>query len=102
MPASPLSLVFAAIGFDDQNWGALPQPYDLTALGMPGCSAHIAPAVSVVLANVGGQANWNIALPATPALDGFVFFLQGVVLAPGVHAGGAIVADALRGVAGVL
>lgn len=100
LPPSPLSMVFACIGFDDRNWAGTPLPFDASALGLTGCSLRLAPSVVDSLANQGGFADWDIPIPASPALDGAAFFVQGVVLAPGVNAGGALLSDSGRGVLG--
>jgi hypothetical protein len=102
LPSTPLALVFATLGFSDQTWNGVPLPLDLTPLGFSACQLHVAPGVLEPLANLGGFANWNIAVPSTPALDGAVFFLQGLVLTPGFNPGGAVTTSSVRGVAGVL
>lgn len=102
LPNSPLSLVFAALGYSDQAWSGVPLPIDLTPLGFPSCLLRIEPAVLEPLANVGGLANWSIPVPATPSLDGLPFFLQGLVLTPGFNPGGGVTSSSLRCTAGVL
>ena len=103
LPPSPLSLVFATLGFADTSWIGVPLPLDLTPAGFTGCVLHVAPGVVEPVANVGGLANWTIAVPPTPALDGQPFFLQGLVLvAAGWNPAGAVTTSSLRCVAGVL
>jgi hypothetical protein len=99
---SPLALVFASIGFSDQSWNGQPLPLDLSVLGMPSCSLLISPGATQVLSNLGGFADWNIAVPAAPALDGQHFFVQGAVLASGFNAAGAVMSNSGQGVAGAL
>ncbi len=79
-----------------------PLPIDLTPLGFTSCLLHIEPSVMEPLANVGGIANWDIAVPATPSLDGVQFFLQGLVLTPGFNPGGGVTSSSRRCTAGVL
>ena len=43
----------------------------------------------------------NLPLPASPVLDGSAFFVQGIVVAPGVNAGGALLSDTGRGLLGL-
>lgn len=102
LPPSPLSPVFACVGFDDQSWGGTPLPFDATAIGLTGCSLRIAPPIIDQLPNQGGTADWDIPIPITTALDGSVFFVQGVVLANGANPGGALLSDSGRGVIGSL
>lgn len=102
LPNSPLSLVFAALGYSDQAWSGVPLPVDLTPLGFTSCLLRIEPTVLEPLANVGGLANWNITVPNTPSLDGAQFFLQGLVLTPGFNPGGGVTSSSLRCTAGVL
>jgi hypothetical protein len=102
LPNTPVSLVFAALATDDQNWGAQALPVDLTPLGYSSCLLRVAPEVIEPLSNLGGFANWNIAVPATPTLDGAQFFLQGLVLTPGFNPGGGVTSSSLRLVTGVL
>jgi hypothetical protein len=102
LPPSPLSLVFAALGFSDQTWGTVPLPIDLTVFGFSSCSLWIEPGAIEPLSNTGGVANWNIAIPAAPSLDGQTFFLQGLVLTPGFNPGGAVTSASRRCRAGVL
>jgi len=102
LPNSPLALVFATIGFQDQAWNGQPLPYDLSALGLVGCSLRMDPVTTVVLSNTGGVANWSIAVPLGAGLDGQQFFVQGAVLTAGWNPAGAVLSDSRRGVLGVL
>ena len=102
LPSSPISSVFACLGVDDQTWNGIPLPFDASSLGLPGCSLRLAPAIVVPLSNQGGFADWNLPIPASPVLDGSTFFVQGIVVAPGANAGGALLSDSGRGLLGLL
>ncbi|HEX6812412.1 MAG TPA: hypothetical protein VF384_12360 [Planctomycetota bacterium] len=102
LPPSPLSRVFAALGFSDQTWGSVPLPINLTAIGFSSCSLWIEPGATELLSNAAGVADWNIAIPAAPSLDGQTFFLQGLVLAPDFNPGGAVMSASRRCRGGVL
>jgi hypothetical protein len=102
LPNTPLAPVFGTIGYQDQTWNGQSLPFDLTGIGLPGCFLRIDATATVVLGNTGGVADWSIALPPAPGLDGQQFFLQGAVLVPGFNAAGAVVSDSRSGVAGVL
>lgn len=102
LPNTPASLVFAALGGSDQTWNGTPLPLDLTPIGYTSCMLRIEPATIELLSNNAGIANWGIAVPNTPSLDGAVFFLQGLVLTPGFNPGGGVTSSSLRATAGVL
>lgn len=70
-PASPLGLLL--VGFT-------PLAIPLDALGLPGCSQHTDIAATLPLALPPGQS--NLALPADPALQGFLLHAQALVVAP--------------------
>ena len=102
LSSSPLALVFAALGFDDQVYQAQPLPIDLTPLGFTNCSLRIAPQAIEVLSNIAGVADWNLTVPADPVLDGVVFYVQGMVGAPAFNPASAVLSNSGRGVAGAL
>lgn len=102
LPNSPFSLVLATIGYSDQTWGVAALPLDLTPFGFTGCLLHTEPSGTQPLSNLGGMADWNIAVPTTPSLDGLTFFLQGLALTPGFNPGGAVTTSSLRCRAGIL
>lgn len=102
LPNTPAALVFAALGGSDQTWNGTPLPLDLTPIGYTSCMLRIEPATIELLSNNAGIANWGIAVPNTPSLDGAVFFLQGLVLTPGFNPGGGVTSSSLRATAGVL
>jgi hypothetical protein len=97
---TPFSLPFGVIGSSNSTWNGQPLPVDLAILGMPGCSAFIAPEVSFTLSNQGGSANWGLVIPFAPPLLGTNFYVQGAVLAPGANLGGMVVSNAGHGVVG--
>src|SRR5262249_9807287 len=77
---SGFALVVTALS--DQSWNGAPLPVDLAPIGMPGCLARPSNDVVTVLANNNGTARFALAIPAAPALAGFVVFQQGAVFDP--------------------
>jgi hypothetical protein len=100
LPSTPLNLPFGLIGSTNASWNGQPLPLDLAGIGMPGCSALIAPEVGYTLSNQGGIASWGVLIPFAPPLLGTSFFVQGAVLAPGANPGGMLVTNAGHGVVG--
>ncbi len=99
-PVSIFSVSFGTIGHSNSQWGPDPLPRDLTALGMPGCTAWMAPFVSYALPTALGGAHWNIAVPNNLGLLGLQFYTQCVVTAPGVNQAGLLVSNAGHGIVG--
>ncbi|MBM4059986.1 MAG: hypothetical protein FJ265_02670 [Planctomycetes bacterium] len=94
IPGSMFNAAFVVSGLSRTSWNGLPLPHDLTAWGLPGCSAWIAPEATEWLPNVGGTASktWNI--PPSPSLVGVEFFVQGAVMDPPAHAAWFVLSNA--------
>lgn len=70
-------------------------PTDLGPHGLSGCSWHVSPLDVAFVANQGGTADWQLAIPNDPALAGFRFRQQAFVPDPQAgNAAGASVSDA--------
>lgn len=91
-----------ALGFSDAQWNGAPLPLDLTAAGLPGCAAWIAPDALVPAAVQAGVARLTLTVPNRAALLGLVWFAQGIVPAPGANPAGQLLSDAARLRAGQL
>lgn len=102
LPTSLFSFAFGVVGFDATTWNGQPLPASLAPLGMPACSAWIAPAYSEALNNVGGTAGWNIVVPMNMFLVGVDLYFQGGVLAPAWNAAGAVLSNAGHARIGVM
>jgi hypothetical protein len=100
LPASPLDLPFAFLGYDNASWNGQPLPLALDPLGFTGCQAWIAPALDFTLTNVAGTATLAFAVPLDLDLVGVHFYLQGAVLAPGANPGGIVLSNAGHAVIG--
>lgn len=97
---NPLSVPFGLIGFDDQDWDGRMLPFDLTIIGMTGCSIFIEPEFDQTLPRAGGTAEWSVYVPADNNLIGINVFFQGLVLEPGTNAFGAVLSNAGRATIG--
>ena len=78
-PASGIALL--AIGDSDTTFNGLPLPLNLASLGAPACS--LLTSVTATFAtptDVTGQAGLTLAIPANPALAGFLFWNQWLCL----------------------
>lgn len=60
-------------------------PIPLDAVGMPGCTAYVAPTVLTSITGAGGSATLTMAIPATAALVGTVVNTQALSLDPGIN-----------------
>ncbi|HET9384858.1 MAG TPA: hypothetical protein VFO67_06900, partial [Gemmatimonadales bacterium] len=80
----PTALCIAAFGFTS----APPFPIDLTFIGLTGCKAYIDFVVTfATIADPAGTATVGIAIPADPALVGFLLYSQWIALDGGAAGG---------------
>jgi hypothetical protein len=95
----PGSLCILAAGVDRSNHPALGSlPFDLTAIGMPGCSllqSADVPGVLLTPASGAGAFAWSMPLPAAPTFLGATFFTQAFGLAPQANALGIVASNAI-------
>jgi hypothetical protein len=68
------------LGFSSTNWTLGTLPYDLGALGMPGCTLFVSGDLVTMLLNWNGTAFWQTAIPNAPQLVGLPFYLQAGVI----------------------
>ena len=77
---------FCAVGTSDKTWGSLQLPYDLGAIGGPGCSAYVdMPVLLATATNAAGDASLPLQIPNNPGLFGQLVFNQWVVLDPAAN-----------------
>ncbi|MGE3173538.1 MAG: hypothetical protein AB7O97_13020 [Planctomycetota bacterium] len=99
LPAAPIGVV--AIGFSDTTAGGLPLPFDLTVVGMTGCTLLVDPQIVEAAPAAGGQAVHTLAIPLAAHLLGATFFEQGFSFElPGWNAFGGVTSGALRCIVG--
>lgn len=83
---------WVAFGLQDQQLGgALPLPFDLGALGAPGCQVHVdLLALAAASTDAAGVGRMPVALPTQAGLVGITFFAQWLVLEPGANSLGLV------------
>jgi hypothetical protein len=84
-----------AVGFSSTEWGGLPLPLSLGALGAPDCALLVSADALLPLAIVQGRARARLVVPAAAGLAGTAFFAQGLVGDPGANALGIVASGAL-------
>ena len=84
----PLGIALVGLGLSNTTSGALTLPFDLSILGMTGCSLLADPLVTAVASGAGTTVPWSFGVPPNPALLGSVLFAQGFVLDPAANAFG--------------
>jgi hypothetical protein len=81
---SPFALM--AVGLSRTQWSFGSLPMLLDAFGMPGCRTYTSADLLTAVPAVSGTATWSFGVPLQPNLVGVAFYLQGVVLDPGLNA----------------
>lgn len=93
-PVAPVTLL---IGVNDQSFGGLPLPFDLTAFFMSGCSIYTSGDLTVTALSTGqGRTTTNILLPNDPALVYSRVYFQHAVLDLGANPFGLAWSDGLE------
>lgn len=80
--ALPNAMAVPFFGFSRTvaNGGTLPLPFDMTAMGAPGCFLRVDPAsTSLAIADAAGVSYIDLPVPALLNLRGLPFFMQAVV-----------------------
>ncbi|MCA8953446.1 MAG: PKD domain-containing protein [Planctomycetes bacterium] len=91
----PVNAGILMIGVSDTISPFGPLPLPLGPFGMPGCTAYASPDANVLMLGAGGSAQFTLALPNNPTFAGIHYYMQTLVLDPGVNAQGAVVSDAI-------
>jgi hypothetical protein len=92
----PLAASLLLLGHSKKTWSGVPLPFDLAALGAPGCSVWSSGQVHMVLLNGAGVARWTVTLCACPELLGQPFFTQGLVPDAAANPLGLVVSNAIE------
>ncbi|MEM7202730.1 MAG: hypothetical protein AAF628_20855 [Planctomycetota bacterium] len=66
----------------------------LSSIGMIGCDLHVQAVFAQGVNSAGGQARWNMQIPAQPALEGQRILLQGIAADPSANPFGATTSNA--------
>ncbi|MCA8948183.1 MAG: PKD domain-containing protein [Planctomycetes bacterium] len=86
------AVMMAGFGKTTSAFG--PLPFDLTAVGAPGCSLRIRPDATLLLLGVNQAVTWSLPIPASNPLLGALMYSQAVVFDPGFNVAGAVGSDA--------
>lgn len=100
LPTGILNVVFGILGTSRTASGSLTLPFDLTTIGMNGCTLYVSTDDAVALTNRAGIATWALAIPADVSLYGARIYQQGFVMDPGANPLGAITTNAGRATIG--
>lgn len=77
------------VGFSNSTWTGIPLPFDLTPLGLNGCSLRVSIDLLVPAPVTGsGDASWPLAVPDNRFLLGTHVFAQALALDPGLNPAG--------------
>jgi hypothetical protein len=88
---SPASLL---VGASRTNWNGVPLPFDLGAIGLPGCLLWVSVDAVAPVKGTPGSAHWSAPIPNDPRLYGVDVFVQAVALASKRGALGAALSNA--------
>ena len=84
----PNGLAVVGLGVSNTASGGLTLPFDLTAIGMPGCQLLADPLVTQLAVGTAPTATWSFAVPNNPAVIGFVIYGQAFPFDPAANAFG--------------
>jgi hypothetical protein len=93
-----VALLWTGSSTSTSAFGSL--PFNVSSLGMPGCTAYASADAVTVLVGSGGRAAYRLTIPDLPALVGVRFHQQALVFDPGANALGAVLSDAATAVIG--
>lgn len=91
----PNQFAFVVVGFSTTLWNGTPLPWDLAAIGMPGCTAWCSADLSVGGLTTNGVLQTSLALGSNPSSLGTNLHSQALGLDPGANAFGGVVSNAL-------
>lgn len=84
-----------AIGFSHTSWNGTPLPWDLSSIGMPGCTAWCSAELSIGSMTPGGLLLAALPVGTATVQLGTTFYAQVIGLDPGVNSFGGVVSNAL-------
>jgi hypothetical protein len=95
LPSQP-GFYYVVIGFSKTSWLGLPLPYDLTNVGLWGCTAYISVDIVIPTSHMGTMSTFVISVPNDPSLGGQTFFAQGVTMDFGINPFGGATSNGLE------
>lgn len=84
------------IGFSNQSFGGTPLPFDLAAVGAPGCWLLHSLDISATASVFASQALFQVTLPANPSIVGLRMWTQGAAYDPTRNAFGIVVSNGIE------
>lgn len=97
----PMSMAFLSIGWSNTAWSVGPLPFDLTALGLPGCALRVSNDLLVYISGSAQTATWSLPIPSASALLGLSLHTQALSVDPGFNSFGAAMSDAATATIGL-
>lgn len=92
---------FILFGWSNTVAGSIPLPFDLSPLGLVGCTGFVSPDATTLLSPMGSSAvQVPVDIPNLPRLLGLTFYNQGVVEESGINSFGAVLTNAAEAVVG--
>ena len=88
------------LGTSNTSWNGNPLPFDLSSIGMNGCSLRTSSEVSLPLATGAGAPSLTLAIPLDLALRGVKFYAQYANADAGANLLGVVVTNGLQGLVG--
>ncbi len=85
-----------AIGTSATSWRGIPLPFDLSGLGMTGCTLWVSAELLLPAPVQAGVAEWPLTVPSNPSLLGVSVFGQGFAVELNTNPLGAVATNALR------
>jgi hypothetical protein len=83
---APLGIAIMVLGFSDTTSGGLPLPFDLSVIGMPGCSLLAEIGETFFLFGAPPTVTWSVTIPLDTLFLGVFFYNQAAVADPGINA----------------
>jgi hypothetical protein len=73
------------VGLSNTSWNGVPLPFDLSAVGLPGCELLASPDIVIPLPNLNGTATLSLGIPLNPQLHGIAFYKQAFIFSSVLH-----------------
>lgn len=88
LPSQP-GFYYVIIGFSRTSWLGLSLPYDLTGVGLTGCTVYVSVDIVIPTSHNGTMSTFVITVPNDPSLGGQTFYAQGLTMEPNINPLGA-------------
>ncbi|MBK8974785.1 MAG: hypothetical protein IPM29_02560 [Planctomycetes bacterium] len=92
----PSGLAYFEVGFSNQSWFGLPLPFDLTPIGMTGCTVYTSGEVLIGASTGAGTATLALTIPNDAVFAGRSVFMQVFAFDPGANPFGGTTSNALE------